>query len=79
MDEQPIGPLLDNLGIVTDITPDQQITDVVVIAKVTDFADGTTAVGLYGSADWVTQLGLITAAQQIVTNADTVPDDDHGI
>jgi hypothetical protein len=77
--EQPIGPMLDGMGVTIDLEPGQQITEVVIIAKVVDFSSGNTAVGLYKSqgTDWVGQLGLMAAAQQIIDAGSVYcPDDD---
>lgn len=67
-DKRPLSALLDGMDINISLQPGQQITEVVMIAKVVDFDSGTTQVGLYKSAgtDWVNQLGLMAAAQQII-------------
>lgn len=78
MSEQPIGPILDGLGVTIDLADGDLIESALVIAKVINAA-GDTHVGLYDSAgmDWLAQLGLITAAAQIVNgNAYAHPDDD---
>jgi hypothetical protein len=68
MPEQPIGPILDGLGVTATIEDGDLIESAVVLAKIVD-ADGTTTVGVYTSdgMDWLAQLGLVTAAHQIVT------------
>jgi hypothetical protein len=68
MSREPIGPLMDALGVQIELEESQQVTEVLVIAKVHDFKTGDTAVGMYKSdcTDWVSQLGLLAAAQQIV-------------
>ena len=47
------------------IEPNQQITEVVVVAKLTNFEDGTTGLGVYNSSgmDWISMLGLFRAGQ----------------
>lgn len=69
--EQPIGPLLDALGVTIGLEPDQQITEVVVIGKLVHFGSGATRLFTSSSEglDWIAQLGLIAAAKQ-VCNAD---------
>jgi hypothetical protein len=74
---QPIGPLLDTLGVTADLDPDQQITEALVLAKVTDFSTGQTALGVYHSGlDWVAQLGLIEGGRMVLSAAPFVYDDD---
>jgi hypothetical protein len=77
MPDQPIGPILDGLGINIDLDPGDLIETAVVITKTID-ADGRVSVGLYGSTglDWLAQLGLITAASQVIHGPYRHPDDD---
>lgn len=66
MTEQPAGPLLDNLGVTLDIEDEDgdQLTDVMVIGRVTDFNTGDTGLILATSPglDWIAQHGLVRAA-----------------
>jgi hypothetical protein len=71
MSDQPAGQLLDALGVTLNIKDDQQLTEVVVISKATDFGTGGTNVIISTSdgLDWVAQLGLIHAARLICDQA----------
>lgn len=55
MSEQPIGPLLDALGVTVDLEDNQQITEAIVLAKGADFETNETALVLAASAglDWI--------------------------
>ncbi|MGX6605645.1 hypothetical protein ACWKSP_26455 [Micromonosporaceae bacterium Da 78-11] len=67
MPEQPIGPILDGLGVTIDLPDSALVESAVVLAKVVH-ADGSVAVALSDSAgmSWLEQLALIAAAKQIV-------------
>lgn len=77
MPQQPIGPVLDGLGVTIDLEPGALIESAVVISKVLT-ADGEIALDLQGSdgLDWLAQLGLITAASQVVRGPYAHPDDE---
>ncbi|MFE3031568.1 hypothetical protein ACFXKY_07955 [Streptomyces canus] len=66
MTEQKIGQLLDSLGVTVDLDEGDMPTDAHVILKVVK-ADG--AVSLVKAAseslDWITTLGMLTAALKI--------------
>lgn len=66
MADQPIGQLLDALGVTCDLDNGDMPTDAYVILKIIK-ADG--AISLIKthseSLDWVTSLGMLTAAQAI--------------
>jgi hypothetical protein len=66
--DQKIGELLDTLGVTLDIDDGQQVTEVVVLAKLSDFDSGGTAVVLGASEglDWITQRGIMSAAQHVM-------------
>lgn len=68
MPEQPIGPILDGLGVTIDLDDGDLIEAVVVIAKVYLADGGSVSVTLADSAgmSWLDQLALVTAANQIV-------------
>ena len=65
---QPVGPLLDMLGVGIELGANQQITEAVVLCKVVDFADRTTglAIGASEGCDWISQRGLVASAQHIL-------------
>lgn len=71
MTEQPAGPLLDNLGVTLDIEDGDQLTDVMVIGRVTDFTTGDTGLVLATSPglDWIAQHGLIRVAELVINRA----------
>ena len=62
-DTQPIGQLLDNLGVAATIAPDDLPVAALVLLKVVD-ADGGVRLSLAYSdgMDWITRLGMLTAA-----------------
>ncbi|MGQ5606170.1 hypothetical protein [Streptomyces sp. EKS3.2] len=66
MAEQKIGQLLDALGVEADLDDGDFPTDAFVLLKVVK-ADGTVSLACARSEglDWITRLGMITAAQQI--------------
>jgi hypothetical protein len=63
---QHIGQLLDALGVTADIADDDMVTDALVVLKVVK-ADGAVSLNKVTSEalDWVTGLGMLTAAQGI--------------
>ena len=62
-DPQPIGQLLDTLGVVSTIAPDDLPVAALVLLKVVD-ANGCVRLNLAYSdgMDWITRLGMLTAA-----------------
>jgi hypothetical protein len=66
--EQLVGEQLDRLGVTLDIGEGQQITEVVVVAKLADFTIGGTAItiGTTPGMDWLNQLALVTGADIII-------------
>lgn len=66
MAEQQVGQLLDALGVTVDLEQGDLPTDALVILKAIR-ADGSVALikGRSESVDWVTALGMMTAAQTI--------------
>lgn len=67
-ERQQIGSIIDHLGVTAIIGPNQQITEVLVISKLTNFEDGTTELGVYNSSgmDWIAMLGLFRAGQLLM-------------
>jgi hypothetical protein len=65
--DQPIGPILDGLGVTIDLAEGDLVSDAVVVAKVVD-SDGNVAVALSSneSLSWLDELGLISAASDVV-------------
>lgn len=70
MAEQKIGYLLDSLGITLDLAEDDLITDAVVLIKIVG-GEGGVGLGIANSegCSWLEQLGLITAADQVIRNS----------
>ncbi|MEU6376800.1 hypothetical protein [Streptomyces sp. NPDC046909] len=78
MASQKIGQLLDTLGVEAHIDEGDLPTDAFVILKVVK-ADGTVSLSSARSEglDWITRLGMVTAAQQIENGGyyEAAPDD----
>ena len=66
MAEQRVGQLLDALGTVADLDEGDMPVDAIVILKVVK-SDGAVSLtkGRSESLDWITALGMLTAAQSI--------------
>lgn len=66
MADQPLGQLLDALGVTADLDAGDMPTDAVVLLKVVK-TDGTVSMikGASETLDWITALGMVTAAQEI--------------
>jgi hypothetical protein len=76
--EQPIGPLLDALGVVIELEDNHQLTEAVVLAKAVNFdSDSPPALVLASSAglDWISMGGLIFAAQRVLDQSDLESDE----
>lgn len=67
MSEQKLGEIADGQGVTIDLDDGDFVSDIVVIAKISR-ADGGTNIGIGSTIgmDWITQLGIITAAKSIV-------------
>jgi hypothetical protein len=63
-----VGEIIDALGVKLDLSATQQLTDVIVVGRVVDFEDGNTGlmIGSSDGLDWILELGLLTAARQIL-------------
>lgn len=73
----PLGPIIDSLGITAGLDEHDMITDILIVAKVVNADSDLTAVGIFHNRlDWVTQLGLITAADHVIRGGDLQPVDD---
>jgi acyl-CoA hydrolase len=70
MPDQPIGPILDGLGVTIDLDDSELVESALVITKLVN-ADGQVLLGLYGSdaMSWLEKLGLIQAAKQRVSDS----------
>ena len=66
MPDQKIGQLLDSLGVTVDLDEGDMPTDAHVILKIVK-ADGTVSLvkAASESLDWITTLGMLTAALEI--------------
>lgn len=67
MEAQKIGNLLDQLGVTLEFDGGDMVTDVVILAKIVT-SDGSVAVGIgtSESTSWLEQLGLLSAASDIM-------------
>jgi hypothetical protein len=79
-DRVPAGPVLDALGVTIELGAHQQLTECVVVGKVTDFADGDTGPALVIATseglDWVAQRGLLSTGLYVLDNAGCTCDRD---
>jgi hypothetical protein len=67
----PLGPIVESLGIKANLADNDQITDMVILAKVIDAESGATGLGVYhNDIDWITQLGLLMAAVNVFERGD---------
>ncbi|MFE9777711.1 hypothetical protein ACFYPA_06090 [Streptomyces sp. NPDC005775] len=66
MADQPIGQLLDSLGVTADLDDGDLVTDALVILKVLQ-PDGSIALstGATDTRDWINQTGLLRSAIDI--------------
>ena len=63
---QPVGPILDELGVKVDLDEQDRITEVLVLAKTTDLDSGDVAlIVVSNELDWIAQAGLHAAAAQV--------------
>jgi hypothetical protein len=80
MAERPIGQLLDTLGVQADLDEGDLPTDAFVILKIVK-ADGVVSMVNARSEglDWITRVGMVTAAQQIENSGytETSTDDEN--
>jgi hypothetical protein len=69
MADQPIGPILDGLGITVDLDEGELVETALVVTKLVT-ADGQVLLGPYGpdSLSWLDKLGLIEAARKRVSD-----------
>ena len=62
-ESQPIGQLLDSLGVTSTIAPDDLPVAALVLLKVVDATGGVRLNLAYSDGmDWITRLGMLTAA-----------------
>jgi hypothetical protein len=76
MPDQPIGPILDGLGVTVDLDQGELVETALVITKlVTD--TGQVLLGVYGpdNLSWLDKLGLVEAAKQRITTMPWTDDD----
>lgn len=69
MAAEPIGPILDGLGIVVDLDEGELVETALIITKIVA-GDGQVLLGLYGpdGMSWLEKLGLIQAAKQRISD-----------
>lgn len=71
---RPAGPILDELGVTLELEPNDRVTEVLILAKLTDLDTGD--VGLVFASndlDWIAQAGLLAAASQVEHNTPPAP------
>jgi len=75
--EQQIGQMLDAIGLTADIDEGDMAMDAIVILKVIK-ADGSVHLvkGRSDAVDWVTALGMVTAAQAVENSGYSLADED---
>ena len=62
-DPQPIGQLLDSLGVTSTIAPDDLPVSALVLLKVVNANGGVRLSAAWSDGmDWITRLGMLTAA-----------------
>lgn len=67
----PLGPIIDNLGITLHLDPNDRVTDVLVLAKVTDMETGQVGLSMASNdLDWIAKIGLLTAANVALMDVD---------
>ena len=77
MADQKIGQLLDTLGVTVDLDEGDMVTDAHVLLKVVK-PDGTASLvkAVSESLDWITLIGMLTAALHIENSGYTNARDD---
>ncbi|MFE9398653.1 hypothetical protein [Streptomyces flavidovirens] len=77
MPEQKIGQMLDAIGVVADLDEGDMAVDAIVILKLVK-EDGTVSLvkGRSESLDWITALGMVTAAQAVENSGYVNVEDD---
>ncbi len=70
MTDQPIGPVLDGLGVTIDLADGDLVEDAVVLAKVVDASGGVTlSISSSEAQSWLDQIGLVTAARDLLRHS----------
>lgn len=71
MTEQPIGPILNGLGMNLELDDGDLVASAFVIAKVVD-KDGDVSLAMASSEglSWIEQNGLLSSAQQIINQTE---------
>lgn len=74
----PAGPILDELGVTLDLDDEDRLTEVLLIAKITNLNTGRPALLLASNdLDWIQQWGLHAAAGQVYMTSQPVHGDDE--
>jgi hypothetical protein len=72
-ESQPIGQLIDSLGVTSTIAPDDLPVAALVLLKVVDATGDVRLILAYSDGmDWITRLGMLTAATASETPDPTV-------
>lgn len=75
-DPKPIGQLLDSLGVTSTIAPDDLPVAALALLKVVDATGGVRLAAAWSDGmDWITRLGMLTAATASETPDPTLRQD----
>jgi hypothetical protein len=75
---RPAGPILDDLGVHMALDPNDRVTEVLVIGKLTNLETGD--VGLVCASndlDWIARWGLLAAAGEVERGVPPQPRDEQ--
>lgn len=68
--EHPAGPILTELGVTLMLNDTDRVTEVLVLAKVTNLDTGRVSLCTSSNdLDWIAQRGLVAAAQHMLNRA----------
>jgi len=63
---RPAGPILDELAVTMPLDEHDRVTEVLLLAKVTNLETGNVALlNASNDLDWIAQWGLLAAAKQV--------------
>lgn len=75
---RPAGPILDELGVTFELEDDDRITEILILAKMTNMETGRTVLLISSNdLDWIATAGLHAAAAQVLmADPPTAPPED---
>lgn len=78
MSDQKVGQLIDSLGTTADLADGDMATDAVVLLKVVKATGGVALIKAQSeSLDWISSLGMLTAALEIENSGYSSVSDDE--